>query len=29
MMLIPLVTLYFVGVGIAYLMSLFKKQPGA
>ena len=26
MMLIPLVTLYFVGVGIAYLLSLFQKR---
>jgi Sec-independent protein secretion pathway component TatC len=27
MMLIPLVVLYFVGVLLAYLMSVFKKKP--
>ena len=29
MMLIPLVLLYFVGVGCAYLLSIFQKKPSA
>jgi sec-independent protein translocase protein TatC len=29
MMLIPLVLLYFVGVGLAYLISVFQKKPPA
>ena len=27
MMLIPLVVLYFVGVGCAYVISIFQKAP--
>ena len=27
MMLIPLVLLYFVGVGLAYLIGIFQKKP--
>jgi Sec-independent protein secretion pathway component TatC len=27
MMLIPLVLLYFVGVGCAYVLSVFHKKP--
>ena len=29
MMLIPLVALYFVGVGIAYLISVFQRKPAS